>query len=223
MELTLILCIHSKTKLHDDLFIRCLEYLSKQTKKDYILLINFDNCHESTFELFKDKIQNNELQFINYQVVISSGRAIGHANAKNTLIPYITTKYTAFQDADDFSDIFRLEKQFNYMMENPDVDILGCLGYNFVDNNLDVLNEVYPTNKYTTDAEIKNIIHKENCIINGSAMLKTDVLHKLNGYNPHLKYGEDWDFWVRGANLGLKFHILQERLYYYSIGTTTSF
>jgi hypothetical protein len=54
-------------------------------------------------------------------------------------------------------------------------------------------------------------------------MLKTDVLHKLNGYNINLKYGEDWDFWRRGAYLGLKFHILQERLYYYSIGTTTSF
>ena len=51
---------------------------------------------------------------------------------------------------------------------------------------------------------------RRNFIVNGGTLLiKTASARKVGGFNPHLRLGEDWDFWCRLALLG-DFIILRE-------------
>lgn len=210
---TILVCVHSKTKLHDELLKECLTSLKNQTFKNYKLLIVLDECWDFTKKIV------TLFNFNNIKIILND-KAIGHYNAKNIAIPHLDTKYVAFIDADDTWDSTKLEKQMNYIINN-DVDFLGTMIKAIVyDTKEEML--PYDYNQYHTHNQIVDKIFSENMIAHGCILTKSECLIKLNGYN-ELRYAEDWDLWKRAINAGYKFHIIQERLYNYNIGTTTSF
>ena len=114
-----------------------------------------------------------------------------------------------------------MEKQLEFINDN-DVDFLGTQSWNIMKNDeQELIESCFSLGTNETHDEISKNIYQENFLTHGSMMIKKTCLDMLGGYRD-IKGTEDWDLWKRAIEKGFKFHQLQERLYIYRIGTSTT-
>jgi len=212
--LTVLICIHSKNVLHDDLLSRALNSLREQTYKEFETLIVLDDCWSDTEKIIKD-FSDLKIQ------VVTKKQKNGLSEAKNLGLSLVKTDLVAFLDGDDLYTNSKLEKQIDFF-ENNDVDFLGTQSWNIDGLNENVIFEsCFKLGDNESHYEIENKIFDENFLTHGSMMIKMNALKNLNFYN-NVKGSEDWDLWKRAIKFGYKFHQLQERLYIYRLNTSTT-
>lgn len=112
--------------------------------------------------------------------------------ALNKGIELINTKYIARMDADDVAKKERLERQLNYMENNPKTDLIGA-NIIYMDYNSNVLYKrgAIPT-KYN---QIKKVMKYVNVFNHPTFFGKTEVFKKYKYRN--LKYSQDYDLICR--------------------------
>jgi len=214
-SLTVLICVHSKNDFYDLLLLKSLKSLEKQTFKDFKTLIVLDECWDNT----EQKILNENL--ILDLVIKKKNIKNGLANAKNFGLSFVDTSLVAFLDADDLYVENKLEKQIRFFEEN-NIDFLGTQSWNiYGDDENNIFESCFSLGTNETHDEISKNIHQENFLAHGSMMIKKRCLDILGGYID-IRGIEDWDLWKRAIEIGFKFHQLQERLYIYRIGTSTT-
>jgi glycosyltransferase involved in cell wall biosynthesis len=124
-------------------------------------------------------------------------------------LPHI--KYIARIDSDDVWTEKKIEIQFSYMLENPNIDICGT-AIRFVKGNL------YQEWHYgeTHNQIIADMQIGQNPIAHPSAIYKKDIFYKCGGYDETFKYNEDLDLWMR-ASKHFTFHNMQDVLLHYNL------
>lgn len=101
-------------------------------------------------------------------------------------------KYIVWQDADDISVSSRIEKQVEFMEQNPDVAICG--GYLQSFNSTGLLD----IRKYaTTDTDLRKNIFKFSPVAQPAAIIRSSVFKKIGNYNPKYPPVEDLDMAFR--------------------------
>ena len=220
-SLTVLICVHSVNELYDDLLIKSLYSLEKQTYKNFKTLIVLDSCWEFTKKRISNEKFNLDIEIKNKEM------KEGLSQAKNFGLLDIKTDLVAFLDADDIYVENKLEKQIKFFSEN-EVDFLGTQSWVIygLDNDNSLRESCFSLGTNETHDQIKNKIFSENVLTHGSLMIKMSCLEKLNFYfigldanGNDVKGREDWNLWQRAIINGFKFHQLQERLYIYRIGT----
>ena len=58
-------------------------------------------------------------------------------------------------------------------------------------------------------------VRERNTIHHGGALISRRMWDTLGGYNPRLRYSEDWDFWLRGVHAGFVGQHVEATLYRY--------
>jgi glycosyltransferase involved in cell wall biosynthesis len=211
--LTVLVCVHSNNKLHDELLIESLKSLEKQTFKNFETVIVLDECWENTEKKILSEIT------LDYKLYHKEKKQ-GLSYAKNYGLSKINTDLVCFLDADDLYLENKLEKQLEYL-KNNDVDFLGTHALNRELHNEVFFNSCFNNDKYLTHDEIKNKIFDENIMVHGSMMIKKSALDTLGGYND-VKGMEDWDLWKRAIKSGYKFAQISDRLYVYTLHTSVA-
>lgn len=213
-DLTILICVHSKSDLHDSLLIRAIDSLEKQTYKDFDVLIVLDECWENTKKLVEDKKYK-----LNIDYLIKEKKE-GLSFAKNLGLQKIKTKWVGFLDADDLYTLEKLEKQMSFINEN-EVDFLGTLAWNIQGlNESNITNSCFNEGDFVTHEDIEKTIFNQNVMTHGSMIVRKECFDFLGGYQ-NKKGWEDWDLWQRAISHGYKFYQLQDRLYIYRLGTST--
>lgn len=123
-------------------------------------------------------------------------------------LPHI--KYIARIDADDTWLPNKIEIQFSYMLENPNIDICGT-AIRFITKN--AFQEWHYGEKHYQI--ISDIQIGQNPIAHPSVIYKKNIFYKCGGYDETYKYNEDLDLWMR-ASKHFIFHNMQEVLLYYT-------
>lgn len=123
-------------------------------------------------------------------------------------------KYIARMDADDRMHPERLEKQYNYMEEHPEIGVCGSWFQGFGSND-----SVY---RLTGDEKALLIqMLSGNAMCHPSTFIRKSVLEKLPGstrseyYRPDYIYAEDYKLWCELATEGVRFTNIQEILLFY--------
>jgi glycosyltransferase involved in cell wall biosynthesis len=212
MKITILICVHSKTKNNDSLLLEALDSLNKQIYKDFDVTIVFDECWDNTI---------NSLESKSYDFVINGfikEKKEGLAIAKNFGLKQITSEWVCFLDADDLYTPDKLMKQVEYVKNNK-VDFLSTLAWNKFFNQSNIFESCFKTGQYETHEQLINRLDKENVLTHGAMMIRKSCLDELGGYN-NVKGMEDWDLWKRAIKKGYVFHQLQDRLYIYTLGTS---
>jgi glycosyltransferase involved in cell wall biosynthesis len=213
-NLTVLICVHSNNERYDSLLLKSLKSLENQTYKNFKTLIVLDECWEQTKKIIQEKNLNLEIQ------IEEKNKKNGLSEAKNFGLSFIETDLVSFLDADDLYIETKLEKQINFLTENPDIDFLGTQSWNIInDNENNLIESCFVLGTYENHLDIENRIFQQNVLTHGSMLIKKKCLDKLNGYYD-VKGMEDWDLWKRAINKGFKFHQIQERLYIYRLGTS---
>jgi len=141
----------------------------------------------------------------------------GHVPASNTgvfqalSIPNVT--HIARLDSDDIWHPEKLQKQYDFLVANPDVDVLGTNMRLFVKTTRQ---QQGVTNYPLTDEAIKADLERSiNPIGNSSSVFHRNVVTRCGVYDDLFPYSEDFWFWLK-ASRWFKMANLPEHLVDYS-------
>lgn len=182
-----------------------IDSIIKQTFTDWEFIICDDGSTDSTYDIIKEY----ESRF--------SGKIKAIHNEKNSKLPYslnhclkyASGEFIARMDADDKSYPERLEKQYEYLQANPDIDVVGTGMTCFNDEN--IIGERLPV----TEPCAKSI-GMGVPFFHATIMMKKTVYDKLEGYSlkQYVLRCEDVDLWIRFFGNGFRGANIQEPLYY---------
>jgi glycosyltransferase involved in cell wall biosynthesis len=124
----------------------------------------------------------------------------GIVSALNKGLEYIVAQnfdYVARLDAGDVNVNGRLEKQCDFLTQNPNIALLGSY-VDFVDEGGAVVFSQQPPQ---THAELSNAMYSNNCFCHPAVMFRTAALNNVGFYSDHYPRAEDYEIFWRFLNM----------------------
>jgi glycosyltransferase involved in cell wall biosynthesis len=119
-------------------------------------------------------------------------RNLGISGNRNRGVSLARGRYIAWQDADDISLPTRLEKQVRFLDSHPDVGLVGGFIEIFRGDR------VIGVRKYPPDdASLRRCIFRYSPVAQPAAMLRTEALRQVGGYDTRYPAAEDIDMTFR--------------------------
>lgn len=149
--------------------------------------------------------------------IVTLSEHSGLSRSLNYGLDIANAKYIARMDADDISHINRLDKQYRYMEEHPEVDILGgviqLMGQDSVPRAEKMFNIIYPANIRPIRMMFENAgLAHPTAFYRKSSFDKTGLR-----YDETLKGSEDYRLWADAVIKGLIIDSLPEVVLNYRI------
>ena len=185
--------------------IECLkqsiESIINQTYNDFEFIIILDNPDNKEHIAFiNDYVCKDEL--IKFYI---NDKNMGLTNTLNRGLKLAEGKYVCRMDADDISELYRMEHQKKYLEEN-DFDLIGGISQMIDEDG----NTIYSIKKVPTNfKKIKKCIKYNQVISHPTWFGKKEVFDKLNGYR-NMPLCEDYDFTLRAILQGFKISNVNE-------------
>lgn len=173
------------------------------------------------FIIVIDDPNNYEIIDLVTSYLKSDSRIKIHVNERNEGLVYSLNKaidistgeFIARMDADDISDTFRLEKQLDFMIKNPSIDLVSSL-VTIIDENGDYVSR---NSKLKIDElKLKKILPTLNVLNHPTWLVRRSVYKNLNGYRD-ISRNEDYDFLLRLITSEHNVYILDEYLLQYRV------
>ncbi len=162
-----------------------IESILGQTFDDFEFII-INDCSE-------DRTEEIVLSYDDPRIVyLKNEQNLGVAVTLNKGLALAKGEYIARMDADDISLPDRLAKQEAYLTTHDDIAVLGCGIERFN------ANEKLGIRRFATDAEQMAIDMLFACgLAHPSAMMRTNVVKGLGGYDEDFNGLEDYELWCR--------------------------
>lgn len=189
---------------------KALDSILRQSFSDFLIYVTLDNPDNNELELLVKKYQLKDSRII----FRKNKRNRGLAETLNLMLMNVTTKYVARMDADDIAFKRRLEIQYNFMEENPEIDLCGANTF-YIDNVGKIIGkrDVLPQRHET----IVKCLKYWNCIAHPCFFAKTTMMKDVM-YRSSLKYAQDYDFLCRCVEKGYHLSNVKQYLLYYRVG-----
>jgi len=166
-----------------------------QSFRDFEFLIINDGSTDRTRELIKS--------FKDERIVVIDQKNQGVAVALNNGLKHARAPYIARFDADDICFANRLEKQYRFMISNPDCIIAGS-GADYIDNSGNYIFTHLP--QFTTHDEIQQLHYNLCPFIHASVIYKKDLISRI-GYNKNAHSFEDHLLWLQAKGMGKMYNM----------------
>lgn len=185
-----------------------------QTFQDFEILIVDDASTDNSIEVIK-KFNDKRIR------LIESQKNQGVCKTTDLCVENALGKYISLIASDDVMEKTKLEKQVNFLEQNPN--------YGAVFSGMEVIDENSRTNfkktkKYTKVFEKENrnrfewlnyFFYNGNCLAATSLLGKSEALRDVGKFNHAIIQAHDLDFWVRLCLKGYEIHIIHEKLLKY--------
>jgi|CoawatStandDraft_6_1074263.scaffolds.fasta_scaffold03566_5 glycosyltransferase involved in cell wall biosynthesis len=172
---------------------RALDSILSQSHTNFEFIVINDGSNDGTFEILEN--------YSDKRLKVFHMENQGLAGSLNHAISIAQNEYIARMDADDISHQDRLKLQLKFLVDNPEIDIIGS-HVNIIDENDCLLfKKIAPlSNKKITD-----LLPLQSCIMHSTFMLKKDIYIELGCYRKVFKYAQDYDFLLRALSKELCF------------------
>lgn len=184
-----------------------VESIRRQTFTDWEMVAVEDGSTDSTFDRLR-AAASREPRIR----VLRNDRNLGLAASLNRGWRHARGELIARMDGDDASVSTRLATQVAFLDAHPEVAVLGGLA-EFVDQ---AGHSMGLGKRPQTHDELASKMYKEAPFVHPTVMMRRGFLLDLDGYDEHLRRGEDVDLWLRGYRR-YGFHNLQVALVRYSV------
>ena len=181
---------------------QCIESILNQTYTDFEFIILNDSPENTELEKLILSYKDKRIRYV------KNDKNIGISRSRNKLIELARGKYIAIFDHDDISHKTRLEKQVNFLDENPYVGVVGAWAHWFGAQDFIRKNPEYDTDIKIRLTDVCAIMHT-TAIIRKSVLIENDVRYEEQ-YTP----AEDYRLWGQLMQY-TDFHNIQEVLVEY--------
>jgi glycosyltransferase involved in cell wall biosynthesis len=169
-----------------------------QTFRDFELLIINDGSADNTADLVRS--------FSDERIVLIEQEQQGIAAALNNGLKHARADYIARFDADDICFPGRLEKQYNFMLSNPECIVVGSAA-DYTDDSGNYIFTHVPQAK--THEEIQKLSVHTCPFIHASVLYKKEVIAGI-GYNTDAHSFEDHLLWQQLKQKGKMFNMAEQ-------------
>ena len=129
---------------------------------------------------------------------------VGAPQARNLGIEKASGEFIAFLDADDFWFPEKIERQLEFHQRHPEM-AMSFTNYEHLTEDYEVIIDCfsYWSQFQNRDEKFINIdnplefIIQNNVIGTSTVIVKADVFSQTDSFNADIKYGEDWELWLR--------------------------
>lgn len=163
-----------------------------------------------------EKIQQWKSKLGQVLKVVSIPYNAGLGAALRVGLEACTCDIVARMDADDLAVPDRFEKQYEFLRQYRNIDILGSWVWEmtYSGTRLGVRRNPLSHDEILSGLWSCPVIHP-------SVMMRRSQVLKAGNYNAEYRRRQDYELWFRCAEAGLKFHNLPEPLLYYRFGKHT--
>lgn len=168
--------------------LETLRSIQDQTFTDFELIVINDGSTDGTLALL-EQVQDDRLRVFSYP---NGGLPV----ARNRGIQRATGEFISFIDADDLWTVDKLERQLQALQQHPEAGVAYSWTA-FIDEHSRFL---YAREPLAFSGNVYPQVLVDNFISNGSnILLRRQLVEAIGDFDPTLKSGEDWDFYIRLA------------------------
>ena len=182
-DVSVILPIHG-----NPIFLReTIKSIEKQIDCLFEIVVILDRAEQWVVDYFA------QLRIQDIHISVLDSPKGGIADAINLGIQSARSQMIARIDSDDTMEPDRLISQLNFLLENPDISVVGTQ-VNFIDSqNHRIKKSRYPISQKSICA----ILPIRNCIAHPSVMFRKQLFSFGFHYNPEFNGVEDYELWLR--------------------------
>lgn len=181
-----------------------IDSVIKQTFSDWRLIVVDDLSTDGSVEIVRQHAETDP------RIVLLQGPQQGIAAAANIGLEAVQAPLVARLDADDVCLPERLQVQYDFLQQHPEVLAVGSDVYLVDENNKRLRRREAPTGWQTIEQTLKT----RNCMCHPSAMIRTQALHEIGGYREKFRNSLDYDLWLRLSEIGRIENIPRDLLLY---------
>lgn len=175
-----------------------------QSFADFELIIVDDGSTDATPAIVADHASRDP------RIVVMTQPPTGLVTALNNGLAAASAPLLARLDADDIAEPTRLAEQFEAMMRNPKLAVLGSWAIEIDENNC-----ARGARRPRTDAEqLMRQLNRTNPMIHSAVMFRTALAREAGGYRPAFIAAEDFDLWLRLSERGEVSNLQRELVRY---------
>lgn len=126
--------------------------------------------------------------------LLSMGRNVGISRSLNAGLAAARGPIVAVQDADDYSDPRRLERQLGVLDAEPQVAVVGCRMA-----EVDAAGRRLAPRTTFAAGDVRGVLLRFNPIPNTAAAFRRAAAVEAGGYDPRYRYAMEYDLWLRLA------------------------
>ncbi len=188
---------------------QAIDSIRGQTLRDFEFLILDDGSErrETSEELERQAGADSRVRLVR-------GPPRGLTATLNCGLALAESKLIARQDADDWSEPHRLERQVTFLLDHPQIALCGSNAWTHRNNG----RPLWATRLPESAAAIREALWEGNPLVHGVTLFRTDVARGLGGYRKEFPCAQDYDFFWRMSDAGGAVN-LPEPLYHYRYNT----
>lgn len=204
MKIEVTVCVLSYNS--SNYICETLESIKRQSLEKIELLICDDCSKDNTLEICENWIRENSNRFVECRL-ISSNSNMGIPSNLNKGILCSHGTWIKIIAADDILFDDCLEKNYNYVCLNPDIEILfsrvdffssGCMDCFKVDSLFD-----YSFFDLTVNEKYEYLLSKRNCIPAPTSFIRKETIEKLGYFDESITLLEDYPMWLKALKSGI--------------------
>ena len=197
---SVLMCVYNSERYIE----QAIQSILSQTYKNIEFVIVDDGSKKQLKDILSSYKNDNRIK-------IYSRCHMGLTKSLNYGLSKCNGKYIARQDADDISDVKRIEEQVKYFEENKFTKTV-CGSYIYIFDK----NKKYKKKNPVNHGKIKLNLYFRNCIAHGSVMFPRKIINEYHFYNEKLSCAQDYELW-RNLVKRVKFHNIPKYLYSYRV------
>jgi len=168
---------------------RAIDSLLAQTVGDLELIVIDDGSRDDSPEIARAAAASDQRVR-----AIALGENVGISRSLNRAIGEARAEFVAIQDADDYSEPTRLERELAILEREPDVAVVGCRMREVDEHG----RELAPRTRFASGDVRARLLHFNPIPNTAAAMRRASVL-EVGGYDPRYRYAMEHDLWLRLA------------------------
>jgi glycosyltransferase involved in cell wall biosynthesis len=165
---------------------RAMRSILDQTVRDLELIVVDDGSTDGTPEI-ASAVDDPRVRYLPLE-------HRGISRSLNAGLRAARAPVVAIQDADDYSEPRRLERQLALLDAEPDVAVVGVR----MREEDGVGRPLAPRTSFVA-GDVRQALMRFNPIPNSAAAMRRDLALDLGGYDPRYRYAMDYDLWLRMA------------------------
>lgn len=181
-EISVLMSVYNGEKWLRD----SIESVLSQSEEDFEFIIINDGSTDGTagiLDSYRDK-----------RLIIKKQKNVGLTKSLNVGLSVARGKFIARIDADDICMPDRFNKQKIFLIENPDVVLVGSNAILIDESNNDIGYTEYPTSHDSLMERLKNF---QPVFPHSSIFFRRDIIAGEGGYNPHFARSQDSELYLR--------------------------